>query len=77
MATAVLFGGAPDDDAEADDDDDASALLRTRSPRIMASGWMMDLPPSMMFCVPTRLALRETLFPVSFFVKKGGCWLLF
>jgi hypothetical protein len=31
------------------DDDWDGALVRTRSPRIMTSGWMTALPPSMMF----------------------------
>lgn len=55
MATAVELVGAEDDEG----------AVRTRSPRIMTSGWMTVLPPSMMFCVPTRMALRATLLPVS------------
>jgi hypothetical protein len=31
----------------------------------MTSGWMTVLPPSMMFWVPTSVALRATLLPVS------------
>lgn len=31
----------------------------------MTSGWMTVLPPSMMFWVPTKVALRATLLPVS------------
>lgn len=57
MATAVLFAGALEPDDE--------GCERMRSPRTMASGWMTDFPPSMMFWVPTRVALRETLLPVS------------
>lgn len=58
MAMAVLLEGA------------AAALLlemavRARSPRIMASAIMTVLPPSMMFWVPTRVAFRATLLPVS------------
>jgi hypothetical protein len=41
MATAVLFAG------ELPEDDDVA--VRARSPRIMTSGWMTVLPPSMMF----------------------------
>ncbi len=52
MATAVLFVGAP---PEADGAD------RARSPRIMTSGWITVLPPSMMFWVPTRVALTSHL----------------
>lgn len=40
--------------------------VRARSPRIMASGMMTVFPPSMMCCVPTRVALRLTLLPVSY-----------
>lgn len=57
MATAVLLAGADPLEDEA---------VRARSPLIMTSGWMTVFPPSIMFCVPTRLALRETLFPVSY-----------
>lgn len=39
--------------------------VRARSPRIMASAIMTVLPPSMMFCVPTSVAFRATLLPVS------------
>jgi hypothetical protein len=57
MATAVLLAGAvPEEDDE---------TVRVRSPLIMTSGWMTVLPPSIMFWVPTRTALRETLLPVS------------
>jgi hypothetical protein len=59
IETAVLFGGAP----LADWDD--AWMVRIRSPRIMTSGWMTVLPPSMMFWVPTSVALRATLLPVS------------
>lgn len=37
----------------------------TRSPLIVTSCWMTLLPPRIMFCVPTSVALRETLLPVS------------
>ncbi len=47
------------------EDWDAAWMVRTRSPRIMTSGWMTVLPPSMMFWVPTSVALRATLLPVS------------
>ena len=57
IATAVLFVGAPPD---------AEGTDRARSPRIITSGWITVLPPSMMFCVPTRVALRATLLPVSY-----------
>lgn len=40
--------------------------VRARSPRIMASAMMTVLPPSMMFWVPTRVAFRATLLPVSY-----------
>lgn len=56
MATAVC----EDEDEEEEDED-----VRTRSPRIMTSGWITVLPPRTMFCVPTRTALRATLLPVS------------
>lgn len=56
MATAVLLAGAPPAEGCAE---------RARSPRIMTSGWITVLPPSMMFWVPTRVALRATLLPVS------------
>lgn len=56
MATAVLFAGAPPLELLA---------VRARSPRIMTSCWITVLPPSMMFWVPTRVALRATLLPVS------------
>ena len=64
MATAVLFAGPPEPD-------DEEGWERTRSPRTMASGWMTDLPPSMMFWVPTRVALRDTLLPVSCRISYG------
>lgn len=59
METAVLL------EAALLEDWDAAWMVRTRSPRIMTSGWMTVLPPSMMFWVPTSVALRATLFPVS------------
>lgn len=62
MATAVL---APPLDGVDDEDVLDEGAVRTRSPRIITSGWMTVLPPSTMFCVPTRMALRATLFPVS------------
>src|SRR5665213_1331962 len=62
IATAVLLPGAEPDDEE-------GGTERARSPRIMTSGWITVFPPSMMFCVPTRVALRETLLPVSW---RGG-----
>lgn len=57
METAVLFAGAPPEDED--------CTVRARSPRIITSGWMTVLPPRMMFWVPTRVALRATLLPVS------------
>lgn len=39
--------------------------VRRRSPRMIAPLAMMVFPPSMMFCGPEMVALRETLFPVS------------
>lgn len=60
METAVLLPGAAAPDAVED-----GGLRRVKSPRIIASGWMTVLPPSMMFWVPTRFALRATLLPVS------------
>lgn len=59
METAVLLAGAgaPEDDGAGTD--------RDRSPRIITSGWMTVLPPSMMFWVPTSVAFRATLLPVS------------
>lgn len=61
MATAVVLAGA----AVLPLDEEEDGAVRTRSPRIMTSGWMTVLPPSMMFCVPTSIALRATLLPVS------------
>lgn len=61
MATEVELPAACPDEEE----DDEDGWERTRSPRIIASGWMTDFPPSMMFWVPTRMAFRATLFPVS------------
>lgn len=58
-ATAVEFGGVEEVLEEEE------GVVRTRSPRIMTSGWMTALPPSIMFWVPWRLALRDTLFPLS------------
>ena len=58
MATAVLLAGEPPDPGEL-------GTERARSPRIMTSGMMTVLPPSMIFWVPTRVALRATLLPVS------------
>ncbi len=68
MDTAVLLGAAPVADCE------AGWMVRTRSPRIMTSGWMTVLPPRMMFCVPTSVALRATLLPVSvsMYSPRGG-----
>lgn len=54
-----MLGGAPPADW------DEGWMVRIRSPRIMTSGMMTVLPPSMMFCVPTSVALRATLLPVS------------
>ena len=42
--------------------------VRRRSPRMMAPLAMMVFPPRMMFCGPEMVALRETLFPVSYTV---------
>lgn len=61
MATAVFDAGAPPAAAPAA----AEEAVRERSPRIMASAWMTVLPPSMIFCVPTRTAFLATLLPVS------------
>ena len=47
------------------DEEEEDGAVRIRSPRIMTSGWMTVFPPSMMFWVPTRMALRATLLPVS------------
>lgn len=57
MAMAVLVEGA----AAAEEE----RAVRARSPRIMASAMMTVLPPSMMFWVPTSVAFRATLLPVS------------
>lgn len=46
-------------------------LLRERSPRIMTSGWITVFPPSVMFWVPTKMALRATLLPVSWRGMNG------
>jgi len=62
MATAVFDAGAPPAAAPAAADE----AVRERSPRIMASAWMTVLPPSMIFCVPTRTAFLATLLPVSY-----------
>jgi hypothetical protein len=62
--TGALGFLTPASSAPADDDDDGS-MVRTRSPRMMTSAWMMDLPPRMMFCVPMIWERRETLLPVS------------
>jgi hypothetical protein len=68
METAVLLGAAPLLAC------DEACMVRIRSPRIMTSGWMTVLPPSMMFCVPTSVALRATLLPVSvsMYSPRGG-----
>ena len=71
MATAVEEGeavAAVDVEVAVDvavDVEVVEATVRTRSPLIITSGWMTVLPPSMMFWVPTRMALRATLLPVS------------
>lgn len=57
MAMAVLVEGVAAEVLE--------TAVRARSPRIMASAMMTVLPPSMMFCVPTSVAFRATLLPVS------------
>ncbi len=60
IETAVLLAGAaPELEFE------GAWTDRVRSPRIITSGWMTVLPPSMMFWVPTSVALRATLLPVS------------
>lgn len=56
MATAVLVAGA---------EPEPETAVRARSPLIMASCMMIVLPPSMIFWVPTSVALRLTLLPVS------------
>ncbi|KAJ2900978.1 uncharacterized protein MKZ38_002162 [Zalerion maritima] len=53
-------------------DEEAGGRDRVKSPRIITSGCITVLPPSMMFCVPTRLLLRATLLPVSFFCRSTG-----
>lgn len=66
IETAVLLGAAPAADWE------DAWIVRMRSPRIMTSGWITVLPPSMMFWVPTRVALRATLLPVSCASRVSG-----
>lgn len=70
MATAVDEGRAV---VEGEVDEDEGGAVRTRSPLIMTSGWMTVLPPSMMFWVPTRMALRATLLPVSWGLFEQLC----
>lgn len=42
---------------------------RNKSPRIHTSAWITDLPPTMIRCVPTAWARRETLLPVSYVMR--------
>jgi len=58
MKMEVLLWGAPPEEP-------AAEAVRVKSPRTMASAMMTVLPPSMMCCVPIKLALRDTLLPVS------------
>ena len=46
--------------------------VRLRSPRMMAPLAMIVFPPRMMFCGPEIVALRETLFPVSYTNSQQG-----
>lgn len=57
IAIAVLLDGVAAEEE--------LVAVRAKSPRIMASAMMTVLPPSMMFWVPTRVAFRATLLPVS------------
>lgn len=41
------------------------SVLRDRSPRRQTPAMITDLPPSMIFCLPSICDLREILFPVS------------
>lgn len=71
IATAVLLFGPPpppeppEEPGAGVEEEEEEEVVRVRSPRIMTSGCITVLPPSMMFWVPTRLLLRATLLPVS------------
>lgn len=72
MAKTGLVRLAPPAGAAEDDDAAGAAAapapvgsVRSRSPRIITSAWMTVLPPRMIFVVPMRCDLRETLLPVS------------
>lgn len=68
MATAVLLAGAAPPEP--------GTAVRARSPRIMASCIMTVFPPSIIFWVPTRVALRATLLPVSYRSRRRQGFLL-
>ena len=50
----------------------AGSGLRHKSPRRHTPAMTTVLPPSIMFCLPSMLARREILLPVSYRLVRSG-----